>query len=201
MEQKEIEFLRKELIGIHSEWELVLHIFGEDGNHKLINEEIHKSVKAVFLSFHNALMASIVHRISRLLDPKITGRKPGKNKNLSLVRLHNQPELKKDLKKLYSLIEKDWEKIKPLRDKVLAHNDMHTSVSGADDFTWKNQYIDSIIKNINSYFESALGEDILGSVVSINEGGERFMKLFSLGVDSNKKEIKKRIELLESRNP
>ena len=170
--EKEINFLRKELFYLHEEWEYILDIFGKDDNIELINKA--EPVAHLFQYIQHALLSSVTHRISRLLDPA----KNGKNKNLSLKWYRSSLDCfqRESNEALWRLIIYDGRIIKKLRNKVLSHNDFNT-VGSIDKLTWNNGSIDRIIKNINKYFINTIDEDFMGKFKRDDRGVDILMEL------------------------
>lgn len=118
--------ISKEITGIQLLWEIANGLYFKP-NIKVV-DVLQKDIPLIYIFTQTTLMESLLMRVSRLMDPSISGKGIGQKPNLSLKRLvETDPRIDPDEKKVRSI----WDSsgLKTVRDKYLSHNDLHRSLN------------------------------------------------------------------------
>ncbi len=120
------DIIKKEITGIQLLWETANGLyFQPQGKGMAV---LKNDTPLVFSLMQTALMESLLMRVSRLMDPDVTGNGKGQKDNLSLKRL---VKLAKDVGSDEEVVSKLWDSsaLKNVRDKYLSHNDLNRSLA------------------------------------------------------------------------
>lgn len=118
--------IKKEITGIQLLWEVVNGLYFQPGHASLTG--LPSNAPLVFPLIQTALVESLLMRMSRLMDPPVSGKGDGRKLNLSLKRLvDTTPYIAKAENQLRGIW--DGAGLKDVRDKYLSHNDLHRALT------------------------------------------------------------------------
>lgn len=120
------DIVKKEITGIQYLWETVSGLHFQPLGKGL--GRLESDIPLVYGLMQTALMESLLMRVSRLLDPAVTGKGQGQKENLSLKRLVIlAPAIAAD----EGGVRNTWDgsELKAVRDKYLSHNDLNRSLT------------------------------------------------------------------------